>query len=171
MNWNCSHLPTPQPQQCQIQAISLTYTPAHGNAGSLTHGVRPGIKPTNSWIPVGFVTAEPQWKFLIQFIFCVLITSSLFLKKFGEHRGFEKLLIPSQFSNAFIYSFYTVLSHLKISTIMIVMDIFSLSVSLCICLIMFLIKHVIFGSSLLKVHIAPPAFVFFACCNKVAHAR
>ena len=27
----------PQPQQCQIQAISATYTTAHQNAGSLTH--------------------------------------------------------------------------------------------------------------------------------------
>ena len=28
---------TPQPQQYQIQAMSLTYTTAHGNARSLTH--------------------------------------------------------------------------------------------------------------------------------------
>ena len=27
---------TPQPQQCQIQAASATYTTAHGNTGSLT---------------------------------------------------------------------------------------------------------------------------------------
>ena len=29
--------PTPQPQQCRIQAMSATYTTAHSNAGSLTH--------------------------------------------------------------------------------------------------------------------------------------
>ena len=29
--------PTPQPQQRGIQAKSVTYTTAHGNAGSLTH--------------------------------------------------------------------------------------------------------------------------------------
>ena len=29
--------PTPQPQQHQIQAASVTYTPIHGNTGSLTH--------------------------------------------------------------------------------------------------------------------------------------
>ena len=29
--------PTPQPQQCQIPALSLTYTTAHGNVRSLTH--------------------------------------------------------------------------------------------------------------------------------------
>ena len=28
----------------------MTYTTAHGNAGSLTHGVRPGIEPASSWI-------------------------------------------------------------------------------------------------------------------------
>ena len=29
--------PTPQPQQCWIRAASVTYTTAHGSAGSLTH--------------------------------------------------------------------------------------------------------------------------------------
>ena len=33
---------------------------AHNNAGSLTHWVRPGIKP----IPLGFISAEPQWELL-----------------------------------------------------------------------------------------------------------
>ena len=35
-NWSCSHRPAPQPQQCQIQASSVTYTTALGNARSLT---------------------------------------------------------------------------------------------------------------------------------------
>ena len=47
------------PQQCRIQAASAAYTIAHGNAGSLTHKARPGIKPKSSWILVGLVTAEP----------------------------------------------------------------------------------------------------------------
>ena len=50
----------PQPQRLWIQAASVTYTIAHNNAGSLAHWVRPGIKPTSSWILVGCVTAEPQ---------------------------------------------------------------------------------------------------------------
>ena len=29
--------PTPQPEQCRIQAMCATYTTAHSNAGSLTH--------------------------------------------------------------------------------------------------------------------------------------
>ena len=44
----------------QIRTTSSTYTTVHGNAGSLTHWVRPGIKPLSSWILVGFITAEPQ---------------------------------------------------------------------------------------------------------------
>ena len=38
-----------------IQAVSTTYTTAHGNTRSLTHWVRPGIEPTTSWFLVGFV--------------------------------------------------------------------------------------------------------------------
>ena len=33
-SWRCWL--TPQPQQCQIQAVSSTYVAAHSNAGSLT---------------------------------------------------------------------------------------------------------------------------------------
>ena len=43
-----------QPQQCGIRTTSVTYTTAHGNARSLTYWVRPGIKPTTSWILVRF---------------------------------------------------------------------------------------------------------------------
>uniref|UniRef100_A0A8D1EBR9 VWFA domain-containing protein n=1 Tax=Sus scrofa TaxID=9823 RepID=A0A8D1EBR9_PIG len=39
---DCSHQPTPQPQQCGIRAASSTYTTAHSNTGSLTHSARPG---------------------------------------------------------------------------------------------------------------------------------
>ena len=52
----------PQPQQLRIWAMSATCTTAHGNAGSLTHWVRPGIEPTSLWIVVGLVTAESQWE-------------------------------------------------------------------------------------------------------------
>ena len=34
---------------------SGTYTTAHGNAGSLTYWVRPGIEPATSWILVVFI--------------------------------------------------------------------------------------------------------------------
>ena len=45
----------PQPQQRRIQAESVTYNTAHGNARSLTHWARPGIEPKSSWILFGFV--------------------------------------------------------------------------------------------------------------------
>ena len=52
----------PQPQQHHIQAVSATHTTAFTNTGSLTGWVGPGIEPVSSWILVGFISAEPQWK-------------------------------------------------------------------------------------------------------------
>ena len=46
----------PPPQPHQIRAASATY----GNAGSLTHWVRPGIEPASSWILVRFVSTNPR---------------------------------------------------------------------------------------------------------------
>ena len=62
----------PEPQQRQIQALSVTYTTAHGNAGSLTHSERPGIEPASSWILVRFVSAEPRWE-LPKDLFLILV--------------------------------------------------------------------------------------------------
>ena len=45
----------PEPQQCQIWAMSVTHTTAHSNAGSLTHWVKPRIKPATSWFLVRFI--------------------------------------------------------------------------------------------------------------------
>ena len=47
-----------------IWAVSVTYITAHSNTGSLTHWVRPGIKPVSSWILVRFVTAKPRRELL-----------------------------------------------------------------------------------------------------------
>ena len=44
-NQSYSCWPTPQPQQRRIWAAFMTYNTAHGNAGSLTHCARPGMKP------------------------------------------------------------------------------------------------------------------------------
>ena len=54
--------PIPQPQQHQSQAVSATYTTAHGNVGSLTHWAGPEIDPMSLGILVGFVSTEPQWE-------------------------------------------------------------------------------------------------------------
>ena len=48
--------PTTQPQQQWIWAASANYATTCGNAGSLTHWVKPGIEPTSSWILCGFLT-------------------------------------------------------------------------------------------------------------------
>ena len=57
-NQSFSCQPMPQPQQRRIQAVSATYTTAHGNARSLTHWARPGIIPATSWFLVRFIN---QW--------------------------------------------------------------------------------------------------------------
>ena len=49
-----SRRPTPEPQQCQIWATSVTYTDTHGKARSLTHSARPQIEPATSWFLVRF---------------------------------------------------------------------------------------------------------------------
>ena len=41
-----------QPQPRQKRAASATYTTAHGNTGSSTHRVRPGIEPATSQLLV-----------------------------------------------------------------------------------------------------------------------
>ena len=68
---------TPQPQQCEIWAVSAPYTTAHGNAGSLTHWARPGIKPVSSWVLVGFVTCWATTGTPRDFIFLILSWLSL----------------------------------------------------------------------------------------------
>ena len=61
-SWSCSRQPRPQPWQHRIRAASVTYTTAHGNAGSLTHWIRPGMEPATSWFLVRSVFAAPQWE-------------------------------------------------------------------------------------------------------------
>jgi len=48
--------------QHQIGAASAACTTAHSNTGSLTHWARSEIKPTSSWILVGFIFSKPQWE-------------------------------------------------------------------------------------------------------------
>ena len=84
LNQSFSCWPPPQPEQCQIQAASVTYTGAPSNARSLTHREGPRIEPMSSWILVGFVTPEPQWE-LPQFFFNKLSFTFLrYYKKYSE---------------------------------------------------------------------------------------
>ena len=50
----------------------MTYITTHGNAGSLTHRARPGIKPASSWMLAGYVdhratTGTPGMDFFLLF--------------------------------------------------------------------------------------------------------
>jgi len=52
----------PEPQQRGIQAMSATYTTAHGNAWPLAYWARPGIELASLWVLVRLVSTEPQWE-------------------------------------------------------------------------------------------------------------
>ena len=51
-----------EPHLWPIPQLTATYTIAHTR--SLTHWMRPGIKPASSWVLAGFVTVEPQGELL-----------------------------------------------------------------------------------------------------------
>ena len=42
-----------------IRAVAAGLHHSHSNAGSLTHGAKPGIEPATSWFLVGFVSTAP----------------------------------------------------------------------------------------------------------------
>ena len=46
----------------QIGAAAASLHHSYGYTGSLTHWVRPGIKPVSSWILVRFITTKPWWE-------------------------------------------------------------------------------------------------------------
>ena len=48
----------------QIRAAAAGLHHSHSNTASLTHWLRPGIKSTSSWIPVGFFPAKPRRELL-----------------------------------------------------------------------------------------------------------
>ena len=54
--------PTATAEQDPSCICDLQHT--HGNAGSLSHWMRPGIEPTSLWILVGFISTAPQQEFL-----------------------------------------------------------------------------------------------------------
>ena len=94
----------PQPQQCQIWAMSATYTIGHGNAGSLTHWVRPAIEPAFSWILVGFISTAPQWELQVcYFQFLSLNLSYSFLYYMCLLLSLMSYFI-SHFLDIFLYS-------------------------------------------------------------------
>ena len=72
----------------------MTYTAVHDNAGSLTHGVRPGILPASSHILGGFLT---HWAMTGIPKVCVVL-----IQRFPDKQGFDdskgsKILGPTKF--------------------------------------------------------------------------
>ena len=49
-----------QSYMAELHGYVATGTTAHGNTGSLTHQVRPGIEPATSWFLVRFVSTAPR---------------------------------------------------------------------------------------------------------------
>ena len=110
-NQSFSHWPSPQPQQCQIQATSSTYTTAHGNAGSLTHWARPGIEPASSWLLSRFVSAEPWWELLMNnFLKVMSFISSIFIWDFLS--AFPKWIVPVCFHDWYLSAVRIISLHL-----------------------------------------------------------
>ena len=47
-----------------IRAVATGLHQSHSNAGSSTHGARPGTEPSSSWTTVRFVSTEPRGELL-----------------------------------------------------------------------------------------------------------
>ena len=92
----------------------MTYTAAHGNAGSLNNLARPGIEPASSWMLVRFLTSEPQWELLDHIfelgesrkilLFWFPLTLPCHPKEWGTDWSPAVLIIPSMFSPGWVMS-------------------------------------------------------------------
>ena len=85
LNQSCSFLPTPQPQQCGIPAVSVTCTTVHSNTRSLTHWVRQGIEQASSkiinWAHYCWATMETPTNLCFLPWFLIQATRSLLVYK------------------------------------------------------------------------------------------
>ena len=100
---SCSCQPTPQPQQCHIQAASETHTTAQGNAQPLTHWARPGIKPGSPWNLVRFITTEKGRELLI----VSFLTTLQYYFYFADSIGHTSSSIQPLFKCVLITSIFT----------------------------------------------------------------
>ena len=71
---------------------SATYTTTHGNAISLTHWVRPGIKPASSWMLVRFIFTEPQWELLWPFLNWIVYLPIIELHGLFIYSGYKSFI-------------------------------------------------------------------------------
>ena len=61
----------------QIRATAADHSHSYSNAGSLTHWVRPAIKPTSSGILLGFLSTEPHGE-LLNLFFSLMATHTTY---------------------------------------------------------------------------------------------
>ena len=59
--------------------LELQPTYAAGNAGSLTHWMKPGIEPTSSWMLDRLLTSELQWDLPKFYLFKKMLLSMILL--------------------------------------------------------------------------------------------
>ena len=88
--------------------LSMAPTPQFtANARSLIHRARPGIEPTSSWIPVGFVTAEQQWELPCRFLNFIKISklnlSGKSILDFAFEIVYRSLYLDCVFVFVFLY--------------------------------------------------------------------
>ena len=78
-NQSCGCKPMPQPQQHQIQAVSVIYTTAHGNARSLAHWTKTRDWTNNVMVPSQIcfhcvMMGTPIYLFLLIFVYYLSLT-------------------------------------------------------------------------------------------------
>ena len=83
--------------------MSVTYTIAHGNAGSPTHGVRPGFEPASSSILVGFLSPALQRELPELILFEFILVEDVGMSSVTGGGGWRPFGFPCFFM---VWSFY-----------------------------------------------------------------
>ena len=76
---------------CHSHSNTRCYTTAHGNARSLTHWPRPGVKPASSWFLVRFLSTAPQRNSWVFLFISVMSMGRCFVRKNASKRNFQIL--------------------------------------------------------------------------------
>ena len=82
----------------QARGLIWAIAASHSNARSLTHWVKPGIKPTSSRMLVRFIFREPWWKLSLRKLFKVFSSTQTVSSLRGFLMSFYKILFhPSYY--------------------------------------------------------------------------
>ena len=106
------HIEAPR-LRVELELQLPAYTTAHGNTGGPTHWARPGIKPTSSWIIVGFVSTV-SWRELLQFSLTPQNRPQNRLYKSTQHYTGALIVVPSpHWSQDWIVPLFHIFVHLE----------------------------------------------------------